>query len=425
MRNSVLMLLLTALPAHAQEAPMLRVAFDEAIQLAVTRNPTVEQASTGIVRAEALLQQVRALALPTVDATVGTRTIGPLTRFAGQAIVPRTQVNTSVAFAAPLLTPTLWAQRAQARDQVGVATMGVEDVRRQVAVATAQAYFSVITLRRVAELNERSRDNAKAHFEFAQQRYEGGLGSRLNALRAQQELSGDEALVEEARLAVRRAREALGVLLAADGPVDAATEPAFEVPADVTPPGAAGAGQTWLLDRPDLRLLQARQSAAQRVVSDSWKEWLPALTGVFAPQFLTPAGLFAQSRSWSASLVLSVPIVDLGQRRGRARERESLLNLVRAERSEAERQARSEVRTALEAVRSTERAHASARAAAEQADEVVRITDVAFRTGATTNIEVIDAQRRARDAETQAAIAEDAVRRAKLDLLVAIGRFPR
>ena len=49
---------------------------------------------------------------------------------------------------------------------------------------------------------------------------------------------------------------------------------------------------------------------------------------------------------------------------------------------------------------------------------------MAFREGATTNIEVIDAQRRARDAETTAAIAEDAVRRARLELLVATGRFP-
>ncbi len=404
---------------------MLRLTFDEAIRLAVTKNPTVEQASAGIMRAEALLQQVRALALPTVDATLSTRTIGPLTKFAGEAITPRTQVNTSAAFAAPLLTPTLWAQRAQARDQVGVARLATEDVRRHIAVAAAQAYLSVIALRRVAELNERSRDNATAHFDFAQQRYEGGLGSRLNALRAQQELSSDEALVEEARLAVRRAREALGVLVAADGPVDAAADPAFEVPADITVPATPGTAQPWLLARPDIRLLQARQSAAERIVSDSWKEWLPTATGVFAPQLLTPSGLFARSRSWSASLVLSVPLLDLGQRRGRARERESLLSMVRAERSDAERQARSEVRTALEAVRSTQRASASARAAADQADEVVRITDVAFRAGATTNIEVIDAQRRARDAETQAAIAEDAVRRAQLDLLVAIGRFPR
>ena len=48
-----------------------------------------------------------------------------------------------------------------------------------------------------------------------------------------------------------------------------------------------------------------------------------------------------------------------------------------------------------------------------------------FEVGATTNIEVIDAQRSARDAESTAAQAEDAVRRAKLELLVALGRFPR
>jgi hypothetical protein len=35
------------------------------------------------------------------------------------------------------------------------------------------------------------------------------------------------------------------------------------------------------------------------------------------------------------------------------------------------------------------------------------------------NVEVLDAQRQARDVETQAAIAEDALRRAQLDLLVA------
>ena len=47
------------------------------------------------------------------------------------------------------------------------------------------------------------------------------------------------------------------------------------------------------------------------------------------------------------------------------------------------------------------------------------------RPGATTNIELIDAQRGARDAETAVAQAEDRVRQARLDLLVALGRFPQ
>ena len=80
---------------------------------------------------------------------------------------------------------------------------------------------------------------------------------------------------------------------------------------------------------------------------------------------------------------------------------------------------------AQEAVRSTERALESVRLAAQQATEVLSITNTAFQAGATTNLEVIDAQRSARDAEAAVAIGEDAVRRARLDLLTALGRFPQ
>lgn len=407
----------------AQEPAMERLTFDEAVRRAIANNPSVQQAASGILRAEALFHQVRSFSLPTVDAVVTTRTIGPLVRFAGEPITPRIQVNIAPAIRVPILTPVSWAQAAQAQNQVVVAQRGTEDVKRVIGVATAEAYLAIIARQRQLALNERARDNAQAHFDYAQQRFEGGLGSRLNALRAQQAWSTDEARVEEARLLVRRAQEALGVLVAADGPVDAAGEPAFETPADV--PHAAGVPSALFSTRTDVQLANAQVAAAERVLKDSWKEYTPTLTGVVAPQILTPSGLFALTRSWSAALVFDVPIFEGGQRRGLSRERQALLEVTRSERGALERQASSEIRTAMEAVRSLDRALVSARAAADQAEEVVRITDVAFRAGATTNIEVIDAQRNARDAETQAAIAEDAVRRAKLDLLVALGRFPR
>ena len=411
-------------PLSAQQAAVERLTFDEAVRRAITNNPSVQQAASGILRAEALLQQVRSLSRPSADATVTTRTIGPITKFAGQAITPRTQVNIVPSLTVPLLTPVRWAERAQAQDQLLVAQRATEDVKRAIAVATAEAYLTTIAVQRVLLLNEQARDNAKAHYDYAQRRYEGGLGSRLNALRAQQEWSTDETGVEAARLAVRRAQEALGVLVASDGPVDASGEPAFETP-QLPPPGSTPAPPNLFSTRTDVQLVNAQVAAAERVVRDSWRDYLPSVVGVVTPQVLTPSGLFAPTRSWSASLVFSVPLFDLGQRRGLARERQALLDVARSERGALERQANSEIRTALEAVRSSERALTSAQSAAQQAQDVVQITDVAFRAGATTNIEVIDAQRRARDAETQAAIAEDAVRRAKLDLLVAVGRFPR
>jgi outer membrane protein TolC len=396
-----------------------QLTFEEAVRRAVTSHPTVQQAAAGILRAESILQQVRARSLPSVDATFSTNVIDPVTQFSGTSINPRTQTVTTAGLAVPLLTPVRWAERNQAEDDVLVSRRAADDARRAVAIAAGEAYLAIITQRRVLELNERARDNARAHFDFANQRYEGGIGSRLNALRAQQELSGDEARVEDARLAIRRTQEALGVLIAADGPVDVGAEPVFEVP----PPTIADA--QLISDRQDLQVILARQSAAERRAGDAWKDNLPSVTALFSPTALAPTGLFANARSWRASVVFTVPLFDAGQRRGQAREREALVDVVRAERVNAERQASSEIRTAREAVAATERALQHARAAAEQANEVVRITDIAFREGATTNIEVIDAQRRARDAETAAAIAEDAGRRARLELLVATGRFPQ
>lgn len=398
---------------------MERVTFEEAVRQAIANHPNVQRAAADIIRADAILQQVHARALPSVDASLMTNVIDPVTRFSGNAIFPRTQTVTTAAVAVPLIMPVRWAERNQAADQVAVSQRGLEEARRQIAVAAGQAYLAVIAERRVLELNERARDNARDHYEYASQRFQGGLGSRLNAIRAEQEVSGDEARVEEARLLVRRSQEALGLLMAAEGAVDAAADPAFDVPPPAVPDAELIAG------REDVRVILARESAAARRASDAWKDYLPSVSALFSPEVLAPSGLFANSRSWRASVLFSVPLVDAGQRRGQARERQALVDVVRTERANAERQARSEIRTAREAVAATERALAHARRAAEQANEVVRITDIAFREGATTNIEVIDAQRQARDAETAAAIAEDAVRRARLELLVATGRFPQ
>jgi outer membrane protein TolC len=52
------------------------------------------------------------------------------------------------------------------------------------------------------------------------------------------------------------------------------------------------------------------------------------------------------------------------------------------------------------------------------------MTMLAYREGATNDLEVVDAERRARDADAAALIAEDTARQARIDLLSASGRFP-
>lgn len=101
------------------------------------------------------------------------------------------------------------------------------------------------------------------------------------------------------------------------------------------------------------------------------------------------------------------------------------MQTARIQLTDVELRARADLRSAQASVESSERGLTHAHLAAQHAADVLRITDVAFRAGATTNIELVDAQRRARDADTSAAQAEDRVRQARLDLLVALGRFPQ
>lgn len=395
-----------------------RVTFREAIDRAQARNLSIEQAATDILRADALVRQARAATLPDVNAGITTTTVHPVIEFDGQATNPRNQLAATATVTAWLYAPVEWARRAQAGDNKVVAERGRDEVRRQIALATAQTYLTIIGQRRVAEAAVRARETAKAHFDLASQQLDRGAGSKLNALRAQQELSTDEAAVEDALFSVYQAQEALGVLLAADAPVDAADDPVLDVPPGLEAP------QDRIAERADIRLAVAQEAAAQRVLDDSWKEYLPTLQGLFQPQYLTPETLFQRDWSMRAQLLLNVPIFDSGLRAARKAERQALLSRTQLEGNEARRQAASEIRTATEAVRSAERALASARAGADQAQQVVEIVNVAFRAGASTNIEVIDAQRVARDADTNAAQTEDRLRRARLDLLIASGRMP-
>ena len=393
------------------------VTFDEAVRIALERHPDAARAAQAILRAEALLQSSRSVFLPSLNGTVTTTILNEERGSNGQVTQPQTQSAFGVQASYPVLAAARWAQAAQAADQVAIARISQDETRRQIALAASDAYLAVINLHRQVTVQTRALENGRAHLSFATSRLQAGAGSRLNELRAAQETSTDEVLLEAALLGLRRAQQALGVILVVEGPVDAAAEPVFELPGELPP--------TWLSGRVDVRLADAEIAAAERVRRDSWKDWVPTGIASIQPQYITPSGLFLPSNSWAALVQFGIPIFDGGQRRAAAKQRDVALELARIDRVDLEREIRADERIAREAVVSTARALAAARRAADQANEVVRITDVAFRAGATTNLEVIDAQRRARDTETAAAIAEDRARQARLDLLVALGLFPR
>jgi outer membrane protein TolC len=419
-----------ALPSLAQE----KLTLAEAVRRAVLRNPTTLQAAIEIQRAEAIVEQVRAPALPTLygngallhlDGERDTLTTTPAA--AGLPPVPaysarvaaQNQLSANLTLTVPLVNGRAWAQWSQAKENVDVARMSLEDAKRSVAVATARAYLTVMAQRRLIEIDTQARVDAKAHLDDAHARYEVGSGNRLDEVRAGQELATDEAQLAAALVNLTRAQEALGVLVAGDGPID--VEEQVELP---NPPAPDEALRDVETVRTDVAAGKARTEYARRVVRDSWTDYLPLLSAVIEPFYENPASQTLPQTGWTAQLVLSLPLYDGGLRYGLEKERKANYEEAKIQLEGLLRQAKSDVRTAFEEVRRADDQVLSARNAAKLAHEALEMTNLAYREGATNDLDVVDAEQRSRNADTASLVAEDAARQARIDMLSASGHFP-
>ncbi len=395
-----------------------RITFEEAVRRALARNPTVAVALAEIERAQGLVQEARAGWYPTLAGA------GSYTRLdhdrpkTGPAVDKKNELYGSLTLTVPLVSPAGWTAERHAKDAARVAEASAVDVRREIAQATGDAFLAVIAQRLQIRSTETAIANAKSHAEYAHTRLEGGIGRSIDDVRARQDLATVEVQLQTVLTGLARAREALGVLVGAGEPVDA-----VETVDLGTLPSLSAALDDAGTQRPDVVVGRARVSAAETLRKDVWAYYAPYLSAVGEP-FAQTGQVLLPELGWQAQLLLTLPLYDGGQRGGIARERDAELAEARLDLDATLRQARSEVRLAFESMLRADQALTSARDAATLAHRAYDLAVLAYRAGATTNLEVIDAARQARDADSAAAASSDIARRARLDLLVSSGRFP-
>jgi outer membrane protein TolC len=406
-------------PTMGPPAPTTEnIKLDEAVRRALARNPTVAVALAEVDRADALVRQARAGWLPTLVGN-GTYTRNDEARiFNNRVITSENQATGNLQLTVPLLAPQGWVGDRRARENRRVSEASAADVRRTVAYSTAQAYLAVMAQHRQIRSTEAALANAKAHADYAHTRLAGGLGRSIDDVRAQQDLATVEVQLQAVYTGLSRAREALGVLLGASGPVDTIRE--VDLGAMPTLPAALDDAQSR---RPDVNAQRTKVTAAAKSRDDVWAYYAPYVSAVGMP-FLQTGQTQLPKSGWTAQLLLTLPLYDGGFRYGVTHERDALLVEAKANLDATLRQAQSEVRIAFEAMLRADQALISAHAEATLAKKALDLATLAYEAGATTQIDVLDAARRWRDAEGDAAQAEDVARRARLDLLVSSGRFP-
>jgi outer membrane protein len=408
-----LALLLPGSAARGDTVPE-RLTLDECLTRARALNPDVLTAAAEVRRAEGLVIEARASALPVLKPQATYTWQSYSAAFLGYSIVNPNQFNASIPLTVPVIAPPAWARWAHAVDDRHTTELGQEAVARQVAIAVASAYITVMTQRRTVDLEVVSRDNAASHAAYTRQQLDAGNGNRLDAARAAQQLHTAQAQLENAQQGLLKAQEALGVLVAGDIPVDAAAPPTFRVPAPDSDPA----------QRADIHEQVLRQTAARHVVRDDYVDYLPTLSATLAPIFNLPAYFGVPGHEWQLQLSLAVPLYDGGARYGLARQRRALLDEATNTLDGDLRTMNSDVRYGHEALaRATARVQET-REASALSHEALKIATLRYREGATTDIEVIDAEQQSRNADLGLAIAEDDELQVRLNLLAAAGGFP-
>jgi outer membrane protein TolC len=395
-----------------------QVTFEVAVQRAIDFNTSALIAVQEIVRAEGLMGQARSASLPLV-VLGGSWTILDHDRVLnGRLVQPGQALQGTATATVPLVAASRWYSWAHAVEGIDVATLSEADVRRTVAITAARAYLTVVAAHRAIDVSESAVKVGRAHEDFALARRKGGVGNELDVKRAEQERWAAEVQLQAAYSLLARGREALGVICGGNGPLDSTGVPEVKFYPDLAQAEQAVQG------RQDVKAAAGRAELAGAVWKDSWSDWLPVVTGGVQGYVQTNAVDPTPPSGWVAQFLLTFPIFEGGLRPAQTKERGALAREAEEALQGVVRQARSEVRLSFEGMRYAYAGYDAARRGAESAVAALELANQAYRAGATSNLELIDAERRARDAATTAVIAEDAVRQANLDLLSAAGRFP-
>jgi len=390
---AALALALLALRANAAAEEPIPAAFaalslDQAESASVLRSPDVAAAQAVVREDAAALASARGALGPSINTTYAVAPQGgPLGETIQQRITT-VQVQTTVGDVlayAPLVAAADATLRA-ARASLAAAT-------REERVKAVALYYDALKARAIASAREEALATAKEQRRAAAIRAGAGDAPRLDVVRADVAVARATANVETARAAEANALDALRAetgATALDTTVDAA--PAQPL-ADLTPDAAVTEARA---NRADLRAAEASVAVARASAAAARRGALPALTVAAGYAQGVDSGVNVHGPAINVSL--GIPLN--GAARAQAAQREAAVGESVAKEQAQERQLALDVAAAARNVAAARRATAASDEARGEALAELRATELGYRNGASSSLELASA----RDTYTQAVV---------------------
>jgi outer membrane protein TolC len=423
----LLLLALQATPAQKDSVPAAvdsvpRISLGEAIRRSARLDPDYVQAVGQIENAEwGRRAAMLAFFVPSLD--LGLDETKYSQEFFNPAN-PSTPTSTLVVGRASanyeIFSLRKFSELSRTKADVASAEAGELEQRFQAALETESSYYDVIVNQELTRVTQERVARARQGLAVARARVTSGAAVQTDSLQLVLELIQAQVEGLRQRNALRTAQLELGRRVGAAGPVDAV--PADSAEAPPLPISLMEAVRIGLDQGPQYRAARANESSAEAALRAQRGDYLPVLSiGGLHQRYDTE--LFPGAANiTSVTFSLSFPLWNNGQREIEVSRARVNRDVARAIREDLERAVRRDVSSGYDTYETAKAAVDLARVGVTVAQQSYRMQELRYRSGASTILDLLDAQVSLAEAEAGLVQARFQTRLALAQLEAILGR---
>jgi outer membrane protein TolC len=292
--------------------------------------------------------------------------------------------------------------------------------RLTTAMNTESDYYAVLTARALLRVAEDQVQRAEQQFSVARARVTSGAAVQTDSLQLALGLTQARVILLQQQATLRASQLELGRRIGLSGAADAAPVPGDSI-APALPFPLQDAVARALAQGPSWRIARANERVASAQLWARRGDYLPHASleftgGAFDTKFYPQL-----SKRSSLSLTVTLPLWNNGQREIQLSQARASRDVARAIRADLERSAWHDVTAAFDAYETNRATTALDRYAVVVARENNRVQETRYRAGATTILDLLDAQNRLVQAEADLVQAMYNTRLARAGLEVILG----
>jgi outer membrane protein TolC len=325
------------------------------------------------------------------------------------------------------------AEYRRARAQEALAKAQAEIATRGLVVIVTQAYYGSIVAQRKFAVAQRATAEAQNFFEVTQKLERGGEVAHSDTIKAQLQFQQQQRALQDAQLAMDRARLDLAVLIFPNFNENFTTVDDLENLGAL--PSFSEVETLASKANPQLSAALAAMKVANQELAVAWNGFLPSLSvdyfyGIDANQYAVNGldqTIFpprpVRNLGYSVVATLDIPIWNWGATRAKVKSAQLERNQAKVELSFAQRKMAADLKNFFSEAQISRSELESLRQSAELAAESLRLTTLRYQAGEATALEVVDSQNTLTQAQNALGDGQVRYRVAVASLQTLTGKF--